>query len=336
MGHSVFVLAGLALLGAAQGARLGLVARSGARLVPVVRDAVRSHVECASADGSEPPPHILIAPGFGNDMVDYVSPLGQPQSEGLCAALAQRGYSSSVLQLARGDWLRVAHGLRDWAFISGRGTPEGPAFRWYVERLRAAVDAEVERSGQKVIVLGHSAGGWLARAALGDNDWAGDGRSSDSLVRALVTLGSPHLPPPAEMRDQSFGVLRYVDQAYPAAYIDSIAYATVASSAIHGDGNAERGSVARYAHGSYAMVCGQGDVPGDGLVPTCAAHLAGALQLTLDAAVHSINEPGSAQPTSRWYGSEGVIDSWLKPVERALGLPKRGPAQATPPLDSVR
>lgn len=286
----------------------------------------------------EPPPHIVICPGFGNDMVDYVSPLGSPQSEGLCAALARRGYATSVMPVARGDWLRVASGLRDWNFVRGRGTPSSPAFRWYVERLRETADAEAERSGARVLLLGHSAGGWLARAALADNEWAGDGRASNSVVRALVTLGSPHLPPPAEARDQTFGVLRHVDERWPGAHLSSvgIGYVTVASNAILGDAAAERGSAGRYAFGSYEMVCGQGNVAGDGVVPTCSAHLEGAaLQLTLEGAVHSINEPGSVQPTARWYGSEGIMDQWLIPAEEALGLPARAPAREASPLGAV-
>jgi hypothetical protein len=151
-------------------------------------------------------------------------------------------------------------------------------------------------------------------------------------VRALVTLGSPHLPPPEGMRDQTFGTLRNVDAAYPGAYLSGIGYATVASNAIVGDTAAERGSPSRYAFGSYEMVCGAGNVPGDGVVPSCSAHLDGALlQLTLESAVHSINEPGTAQPTARWYGSEAVIDQWLVPVEKALGLPQR----ASAPLGAV-
>ena len=54
------------------------------------------------------------------------------------------------------------------------------------------------RGTDEVIYVGHSAGGWLARAALGD------GTPESSLARlnaaedvcGLVTLGTPHLPPP--------------------------------------------------------------------------------------------------------------------------------------------
>jgi pimeloyl-ACP methyl ester carboxylesterase len=322
----------LSVLGASLGLLLALGGVHGAHALRPSRLAARASATRMSAPSSSLP-HVIICPGFGNDMVDYVSPLGLPQDQGLCAALTRRGYACSVVQVNRGDWLRVATGLRDWAFLRGRGTPEGPAFRWYIDRLRATVDAEVSRSGERVVLLGHSAGGWLARAALADNEWIGDGRTSDSLISGLVTLGSPHLPPPADMRDQTFGVLRHVDNAYPGAYLDGIAYATVASDSIVGYGDAERGSAARYAFGSYEMVCGQGDVPGDGVVPTCSAHLDGArLQLTLNKAVHSINEPGTTQPTARWYGSEGVIDEWLVPVESVLGLVRSSVGAGVSPL----
>lgn len=57
------------------------------------------------------------------------------------------------------------------------------------------------------------------------------------------------------------------------------------------------------------QVCGRGDVVGDGVVPLESSHLEGAKQVTLDGVFHSINAPDA------WYGSEGVVDSWLKKVE---------------------
>lgn len=48
---------------------------------------------------------------------------------------------------------------------------------------------------------------------------------------------------------------------------------------------------------------------GDGVVPLESAHLEGARQITLDGVFHSINAP------TAWYGSEGVVDAWLRKVE---------------------
>ena len=62
---------------------------------------------------------------------------------------------------------------------------------------------------------------------------------------------------------------------------------------------------------NYQAVGGDGRAVGDGVIPMSAAHLEGALQVTLDGVLHSINEAGTTLPTERWYGSEAVVDRWL-------------------------
>ena len=98
-------------------------------------------------------------------------------------------------------------------------------------------------------------------------------------------------------------------------------YITVAGDAIRGDSQAgsgkDPGSKAKsIAFQAYSMVCGQGDVTGDGIVPLCAAHLPGpgVQEVTLPGVLHSINEAGTSRPTDRWYGAELVVDRWLEPV----------------------
>lgn len=44
-------------------------------------------------------------------------------------------------------------------------------------------------------------------------------------------------------------------------------------------------------------------------MPLLSSHLAGAQQITLPGVYHSINAP------TAWYGSEGVVDSWLRKVD---------------------
>lgn len=268
-------------------------------------------------------PHVVICPGFGNDQIDYVAPLGQPEEEGLCAALQRRGYASTVVPVERRDWLRVASGLLDVDFLRGRGTPEGRAFRWYIERVRRTVAEARADADRPVIVLGHSAGGWLARVALSDAEAWGVPDPEwgvHEAVQALVTLGTPHHPPPPDVQDQTQGVLRDVHSRFPGAHVPELAYVTVASDAIVGDPSAPRGTAERVAAGSYYGVCGDATAAGDGVVPRHSAHLSGALQLDMESTFHSINEPGSARPTRQWYGSEARLDGWLAPVERHLSI----------------
>lgn len=63
------------------------------------------------------------------------------------------------------------------------------------------------------------------------------------------------------------------------------------------------------------MVCGRGDVPGDGVVPLEAAHLEGAACVTLPCyhSISPVNDPfGNIRGT--WYGSQDMVDAWLAEV----------------------
>lgn len=155
-------------------------------------------------------------------------------------------------------------------------------------------------------------GGWLARAALRDGAWEGAAAAeARELVQGCVTLGTPHLPPAPPGVDMTRGALTHVHENYPGAFLkgQGIAYTTVAGVAVEGQADAEQRSLPRFAYGSYRQVCGRGDVVGDGVVPLESSHLEGATQVTLQGVFHSINAP------TAWYGSEAVVDKWLRKVE---------------------
>lgn len=66
----------------------------------------------------------------------------------------------------------------------------------------------------QVHLIGHSAGGWLARAFLAD--LLGPGSTASSPIATLVTLGTPHVPPcHSSARDMTGGALRWVNQHWP-------------------------------------------------------------------------------------------------------------------------
>ena len=194
---------------------------------------------------------IVICPGFGNDQIDYLNPLNQGEEYGFVKALARRGFEPDlirVLPLKRYEWIRVAGGLFDIPnFYTGTCLPEGLGYGWYVKRLRKTIEEAYVNAGrgEKVILIGHSAGGWLARAALGDGTWnveddtiaTGDARAADR-VRALVTIGAIHKPPAGDAASTCVtrGALSYLDQMYPGAYHskEGIAYVSVGGKAIIG------------------------------------------------------------------------------------------------------
>lgn len=112
-------------------------------------------------------------------------------------------------------------------------TLAGGSFAWYLERLAEAVRALQEaHGGSKVCLIGVSAGGWLARLALGSRPYEG-GRVFNlaDAVHTLVCLGTPH----SSLENYPFGrasepwlreldvpadvttSLRYANHAYPDA-----------------------------------------------------------------------------------------------------------------------
>ena len=116
------------------------------------------------------------------------------------------------LQVSRRDWLRVARGLLAPGFWRAQLTTH-PGYSWYLSRVRDTVLAARQATGApQVVLVGHSAGGWLARAFLGDPQWfvgedagqkAGPGEVSkvpNPAVLGLVTLGAPQLPAPIGVR----------------------------------------------------------------------------------------------------------------------------------------
>jgi len=288
---------------------------------------------------------VVICPGFGNDLIDYYEPLKQPREIGLVSALERRGFDPELIftvPVQRLDWLRVAGGLFDPKFYTNSALPTGGGYGWYVQRLKETIDQAYEKSiCERVLILGHSAGGWLARAAMGDGVWCEEEKIRTSeRVKCLVTVGAIHRPPVDVGTCVTRGALAYTDRNYPGAFLadEGVAYVSVGGDAIVGDDTKQppvseadeiyatrgEGSSSRVAYTSYEAVCGQGDVTGDGIVPLDWTQLEGSRQIRLEGVLHSINEAGTTFPTDRWYGSEGVIDRWLPAVLEESGINSKG------------
>jgi hypothetical protein len=116
-------------------------------------------------------------PGFFNDSQDYI------MEGSLIPSLKSRGFSSDrihVLPVKRMDWLIVfLFGLLDIEFWKSSMAPTRASYSWYLQRTFDEVDRivtdEVNKGGRKedvkVVLIGHSAGGWLARCAY-DHDFS--------------------------------------------------------------------------------------------------------------------------------------------------------------------
>ncbi|KAH0937068.1 hypothetical protein HID58_004529 [Brassica napus] len=191
-------------------------------------------------------------------------------------------------------------------------------------------------AGKGLSLIGHSAGGWLARVYMEEY-----GNADISL---LLTLGTPHLPPPRGLSgviDQTRGLLYYVEEnCAKAVYTPELRYVCIAGRYIRGaplvdkaDANVdsdvtvgiEGGEAiselalasnktgdssgpsfrARFVGQGYKQVCGRANVWGDGVVPEVSAHLEGALNVSFEGVYHS--PVGSDDATRPWYGSPHLV-----------------------------
>ncbi|XP_027354166.1 uncharacterized protein LOC113864533 [Abrus precatorius] len=276
----------------------------------------------------------VILPGLGNNSGDY-DKLKQTLND-------KYGVRTVVAKVSRLDWLRNAAGLVDPNYWRGTLRPR-PVLDWYFGRVQHAVqeakDLAQAPGATNVSLIGHSAGGWLARVYMREF-----GLSHISL---LLTLGTPHLPPPKGVPgviDQTRGLLDYVEKYCPkAVYTPQLKYVCIAGRYIEGarlfdnsnpniealvPANASQLAPdaaitntatasppnttlrARFVGQGYKQVCGQADVWGDGVVPEVSAHLEGALNICLDGVYHS--PVGSDDATRPWYGSPDVLEQWVQ------------------------
>lgn len=240
---------------------------------------------------------VVILPGLGNSFADY-------------AALSQRledlGHSHvSTVPIQRWQWGLNARAFFTAAYWKCELTPS-PILDWYLQRVHETVtniqaqvhldDDKADGSGQDgVSLLGHSAGGWLARVYLA--------RYAGHNVRTLVTLGTPHAVPPQGVIDQTRGLLNYVAKHCDTPnQVDK--FVCVAGGGTVGKplGN---GSIGQYvAYLSYAAVCGIGQVDGDGVTPMQAAGSDGAEFITCECDHSMLTSP------ERWYGSDDIVSQW--------------------------
>ena len=195
----------------------------------------------------------------------------------------------------------------DWLIAAGRGSAAITARSW--RALVAASRVSDERSnGAPLLVVGHSAGGLIARLLTAAEPFPGRRFGAASRIGAIVTLGTPHaLSGGAGVgRRLNEIVAGAAEAAVPGAFHSpEIGYVSVASRAIRGD-PAGTGRE-RVAYLLYRSVMGRAAVsgtPGDGLVPVEAAMLTGARRIVLDGAFHG---QGGGGP---WYGTDAAMDVW--------------------------
>ena len=197
----------------------------------------------------------------------------------------------------------------DWLLAGFVGL--GPILRRADQALHvASAAAALSRAskGAPLLVIGHSAGGMLARLLTADVPFAGRRYAAAEAIGAIVTLGTPHrLGAGGDLGRRLIAVAgAAAERSVPGAFhAPRVAYVAVASRAVVGrpDGDG-RSRVAFRLYQGLRPEPGATAIEGDGMVPVPAALLDGARNIVLDDVVHG---QAAGHP---WYGTDLGLDGW--------------------------
>lgn len=224
----------------------------------------------------------VILPGYFASALEYRS---------LEQSLQSSGFPTVTVPLTQRDWFPT---------LGGRSMV--PILRKIDQTVKQQLE---QHNTSKINLIGHSAGGWIARLYLGETPYNIHNDVSDAAglwhaypyVATLVTLGTPHVSQERWTKRN----LDFVKINYPGAFYPEVKYVCVAGKAIYG----ERKFGQWLAYSSYQQTCGIGNCWGDGITPIVAAHLEGAINLTEDGVLHSPRRQGM------WYGSPSAMSAWM-------------------------
>jgi pimeloyl-ACP methyl ester carboxylesterase len=199
--------------------------------------------------------------------------------------------------------------LMPWYWWHARRTLDGTQILQKVQETVAWARRRLQ--ADRVVLVGHSAGGVIARLYLHEGPVWGQVYAGVEQVTTVITLGSPHCGD----RPEGIGWL-LTDEAnrlVPGTpYAGRVRTLAVAGRYLQGQLNGDY--PARRAYNAYRYFAGQGDVWGDGAVPVQSAHLEGAEALTLEGVAHSGKYGRS------WSGaSKAVILRWWPQGEADAG-----------------
>jgi hypothetical protein len=279
---------------------------------------------------------ILLCPAQFCVPLDYTELLDTIQSELTDVDVI----ATRVAPLPRTEWIKVAKQLPTKDFIDANlSVPV--TLDWYFDAIEQGLAELFAEGGEdvEVCIIGHSIGGWVARAYLGGLSGSSTAvhRLAKDKVTSLVTLGTPHISPETALVDQTRGLLREIATS-PDCTSQSLADRGVKITCVGSSGLSGKIITTDLeeivAATSYLPLVGRlgDDVKGDGIVPTDLAFMESpAVRVEIEKCMetgspvrhaHVLPTPwnlidGSA-PSIRlskdfvWYGSPGVLGQWLQ------------------------
>jgi hypothetical protein len=304
----------------------------------IVQSARRSAVQPLNLffrDSSSNKVSVLVCPAQFCVPVDY-----DPLFANLMKELGEdRVGSCRVAPLPRTEWIKVARSLPTRDYLGGT-LKNHKVLSWYFAAIEKALDEIFTQEGEnaKIALIGHSIGGWVARAYLGGLSLSSSPvhQLAQKRISSYLTLGTPHRSPQDAFVDQTRGLLREVElteacspQALKRRGID---VTCVGSASLSGRFSTNLEELV--AASSYFPLLGHLDdsIRGDGIVPTELAFMdAPSRRIELEACPKTgdkirhapvfptpwnlINGSAPSIPLNfTWYGSEGVIGQWAQYV----------------------
>lgn len=204
-----------------------------------------------------------------------------------------RGMRETLSELAGQPVWVVDVFIHDWI-----RTTKPAGWKRLLDKLQHTVrQALGDSTTGKVTIVGHSAGGVIARLYLSPDPFLGVAYGGLEHVACLITLGSPHYS------HRGTRMRQWVEETYPGAYFaPRVDHVSVAGKAVQGR---RHGSFReRFAYVFYSRLAGDGNTSGDGLVPVASALLRGSRQIALDGVSHFTGFGGP------WYGAAEIIPCW--------------------------
>jgi pimeloyl-ACP methyl ester carboxylesterase len=166
-------------------------------------------------------------------------------------------------------------------------------------KVKSTVDKALKAdAGQKIILLGHSAGGVVGRLYLSPHPFLGHKFSGLEHVTHLITLGSPHYG------THSTPMRKYVQRILPDAFFDEhVQYVSIAGTSV--DLRKRAPFTTCLSRMCYRYLGGNGRTVGDGLVPVECALLKDSKHILLEGVGHpflfATNWYGTPENVSRWW-----------------------------------
>jgi len=227
-------------------------------------------------------PHVVIVGGFLTEPLQY---------RRLGRRLLERGAARvSVTPLHLPDWLAMS--------FAGMGPAMLRTARSIVEARRLAPEP--------LLVVGHSAGGILARLAVSSEPFEGRRAGVVDAVACLVTLGTPHrLDPRILPRHAGVRAVEHLARSAPAGLPTPLTRSlTVGSTLVAPQGRVPTSLLRQGIGGLTRLLVGTtAGARGDGIVDDVRCRLDGSPHLALPDALHGVFG-------GRWYGDAAVLDRW--------------------------